>query len=339
MPPQNCWESKKCGREPGGAHAHELGVCPAATETRVNGVHGGKNGGRTCWMIAGTMCTGEVIGTYAAKMASCQACDFYQQVQRAILEADPGRPEQAARILNLVLERTVTLEREGEQRQKAEEALRVANTKLNLLSSITRHDMLNKLHSIGLLLEVHCQNCSGDAAAKESLKTIGMQLQSLEEMIWFTSDYQDLGVQAPAWHSVPVVISGIRGWVHGIPIELDPSLTGFEVYADPLLSKVFYNLADNAIRHGCGVTRIQVLGKERPEGLVISWEDDGIGISLSEKERIFSKGHGKHTGLGLFLVREILSITGITIRETGVPGTGARFEMVVPAGSYRRAVA
>jgi signal transduction histidine kinase len=231
----------------------------------------------------------------------------------------------------------VALEREIEQRQKAEESLRVANTKLNLLSSITRHDMLNKLHSIGLLLELLNQKCSGDSGAGDSFAAIGTQLQSLEEMIWFTSDYQDLGVQAPAWHFIPQVIAGIRGWVQGVPIELDPGLDQYEIYADPLLSKVFYNLADNAVRHGGRVTRIRVYGKERPEGLVIFWEDDGVGVSLTEKERIFSKGHGKHTGLGLFLVREILSITGISIRETGVPGTGARFEMVVPIGTYRRA--
>jgi len=336
MPQQNCWEFKKCGREPGGAHVQEFGACPAATETRVDGVNGGKNGGRTCWAIAGTMCSGRVQGTYAAKMSSCQSCEFYKSVQRAIMEADPTRPEQASRILNLVLERTVVLEREIEQRQRAEESLRVANTKLNLLSSITRHDMLNKLHSIGLQMELLTRKCSGEDGTRDSLAAIGTQLQSLEEMIWFSSDYQDLGVQAPAWHSVPVVIAGIRGWVHGVPLELDPGLDTFEIYADPLLSKVFYNLADNAVRHGERVTRIRVYGKEQPEGLTIFWEDDGVGVSLTEKERIFSKGHGKHTGLGLFLVREILSITGISIRETGMPGTGARFEMLVPAGSYRR---
>jgi signal transduction histidine kinase len=333
---QNCWEMKKCGREPGGAHVQEFGACPATTEQRVDGVNGGKNGGRTCWAIAGTMCSGTVQGTYAAKMATCQSCEFFKSVQRAIMEADPTRPEQASRILNLVLERTVALEREIGQRQKAEESLRVANTKLNLLSSITRHDMLNKLHSIGLLLELLTRKCSGEGGAGDSLAAIGTQLQSLEEMIWFTSDYQDLGVQAPAWHSVPHVIAGIRGWVQGVPLELDPGLDKYEVYADPLLSKVFYNLADNAVRHGGRVTRIRVFGEEQPGRLVIFWEDDGIGVSLTDKERIFSKGYGKHTGLGLFLVREILSITGISIRETGVPGTGARFEMIVPEGAYRR---
>lgn len=76
----NCWEYKKCGREPGGAKAAELGVCPSATEARVDGVNCGKNGGRTCWMVAGTLCGGEVQGTYANKFMNCMKCDFYHSV-------------------------------------------------------------------------------------------------------------------------------------------------------------------------------------------------------------------------------------------------------------------
>jgi|GEM_PF-1742824 len=336
MPEENCWEFMHCGREVGGAHVPESGVCPAATETRVDGVNGGKNGGRTCWAIAGTLCTGTVQGIHATTMTNCQSCAFYKRVQQAIMEADPTRPEQASRILTLVLGRTVALEREIEQRQKAEESLRQANTKLNLLSSITRHDMLNKLHSVGLQMELLALKCSGEGGVGESLAAIRTELRSLEDMIWFTSDYQDLGVQAPAWYAVPLVITEIRGWVQGVAIEPDPDLAGYEIYADPLLSKVFYNLADNAVRHGERVTRIRVYGNEQPEGLVVVWEDDGVGVALADKERIFAKGYGKHTGLGLFLVREILSITGISIRENGVPGSGARFEMVVPEGTYRR---
>ena len=77
---QNCWQFKKCGREPGGAKAMELGVCPATIETRVNGVNSGKNGGRACWALTGTLCGGKVQGTFAVKLANCLACDFYQLV-------------------------------------------------------------------------------------------------------------------------------------------------------------------------------------------------------------------------------------------------------------------
>ena len=77
---KNCWEHKKCGREPGGREAESHGVCPAAVEKRLDGVHGGKNAGRSCWIIAGTLCGGEVQGTFARKYASCEKCDFYRSV-------------------------------------------------------------------------------------------------------------------------------------------------------------------------------------------------------------------------------------------------------------------
>lgn len=77
---QNCWEFKGCGREPGGSKIQELGVCPAASEKRADGTHGGTNGGRACWAVAGTLCGGQVQGTFAAKMGNCLRCSFYQHV-------------------------------------------------------------------------------------------------------------------------------------------------------------------------------------------------------------------------------------------------------------------
>jgi hypothetical protein len=78
---KNCWEFKRCGREPGGENAAAIGVCPASTNTKLDGVHDGKNAGRTCWVIAGTMCNGEVQGFFAQKYNDCRICDFYQKVK------------------------------------------------------------------------------------------------------------------------------------------------------------------------------------------------------------------------------------------------------------------
>lgn len=78
---QNCWEFKKCGREEDGINVAELGVCPASVETRLNGEHGGKNAGRTCWAIAGTFCGDRVQGTFAEKQGTCLSCDFYKLVR------------------------------------------------------------------------------------------------------------------------------------------------------------------------------------------------------------------------------------------------------------------
>jgi len=80
---QNCWEFKKCGRQPGGARAAELGVCAASTEAKANGLNGGRNGGRICWALAGTLCGGKVQGTYAHKLANCLECEFYRLVHAA----------------------------------------------------------------------------------------------------------------------------------------------------------------------------------------------------------------------------------------------------------------
>ncbi len=81
MKKRNCWEFKQCGREQGGKKAGELGVCPASTDGRLEGVHGGKKAGRACWVLAGTLCGGKPQGTYANKYKSCQLCDFYHEVK------------------------------------------------------------------------------------------------------------------------------------------------------------------------------------------------------------------------------------------------------------------
>jgi hypothetical protein len=77
----NCWEFMKCGREPGGAKVKELGECPVAKESRLDGVHEGKNAGRACWVVAGSMCEGTVQGTFALKYKDCSLCEFYQKVK------------------------------------------------------------------------------------------------------------------------------------------------------------------------------------------------------------------------------------------------------------------
>jgi hypothetical protein len=79
---QNCWEAKNCGRQPGGVNVPTLGICPAAVEARLDGIHGGKNAGRACWVVAGTLCKGQVQGTFAQKFQNCEICDFYAGVKK-----------------------------------------------------------------------------------------------------------------------------------------------------------------------------------------------------------------------------------------------------------------
>ncbi len=83
----NCWEHKKCGRWPGGPKAEDLGICPVTTYADLNGIHGGKNAGRACWVIAGSLCGGKIQGTYAMKLLNCWRCEFMNSVKQ---EEDPS---------------------------------------------------------------------------------------------------------------------------------------------------------------------------------------------------------------------------------------------------------
>jgi signal transduction histidine kinase len=102
-----------------------------------------------------------------------------------------------------------------------------------------------------------------------------------------------------------------------------------------MLKKVFFDLLDNTLRHGERVSEIRVSFRETTDNLIIVWEDNGVGIREEEKDQIFDRGFGKNTGFGLFLVREILSLTDISILENGIPGEGARFEMTVQKGMFQ----
>ncbi|MEI7858101.1 MAG: ATP-binding protein, partial [Methanomicrobiales archaeon] len=126
-----------------------------------------------------------------------------------------------------------------------------------------------------------------------------------------------------------------RGYESRVPVKLSGTCRSTEILADSMLERVFFNLFDNSVRHGGRVTGITVRCEREPDEILVIVEDNGTGVPASDKEKIFGRGFGKNTGLGLFLVREILSITGITIKETGVYGKGARFEITVPKGMYR----
>ncbi len=158
---------------------------------------------------------------------------------------------------------------------------------------------------------------------------------AIRSQILFTRDYQNIGVNSPQWHNVPETVSLALASIDLHSILVDVRIPPVEIYADPLLEKVFYNLIDNSIRHGERVSKMDFSCRESEKGLIIIYRDNGVGISAEDKGKLFQKGFGKNTGLGLFLSREILSITGLTIRENGEPGKGACFEMTVPSGGYR----
>lgn len=216
-------------------------------------------------------------------------------------------------------------------RRRIEDALRLANRQLGLLTGITRHDIQNKIMVILGYLKIAEMESPGPFLM-ELIRKIETATGSIRSQIEFTRIYQDLGVLEPRW----VELDTILPQPQILPtVSLTADVGGISLYADAMLEKVFSNLLDNSFRHGKRVTEIRVSSRMSGEDLVVTWEDNGIGIPDDEKERIFDPGFGKNTGLGMYLAREILSLTGITIRETGEAGKGARFEITAPKGHYR----
>lgn len=214
------------------------------------------------------------------------------------------------------------------------EALGLANRKLNLLNNIIRHDILNTL--AGLLgLEDMALDSTRDPVITDLLQDIQKSTRKIQQQINFTKEYQDIGTAAPVWQNIRNVL--LRADYHpaNLIVEIPEHLGNLEIYADPLLEKVFYNLIENAVRHAGNLTRIRFLAERTPDGITLICEDDGNGVPNDDKEQIFEPGFGKNTGQGLALAREILAITGITIRETGILHQGARFEIKIGDQAYR----
>lgn len=217
----------------------------------------------------------------------------------------------------------------------AEDAILEANNKLNLLSSITRHDILNQLTAL-LMLEEFLKEDITEEQPSTYVDAIIDVTNKIEEQIQFTRDYQDLGQIKPAWQNLRMVADQAVRQSLSCNIRTDIDVDGIFVYADLMLEKVFQNLYDNTIRHGKTATQIRVSFRNDDSVGIITIADDGIGVHRDMKQKIFDRYTGSNTGLGLFLVSEILAITGIRIQENGVPGKGCSFEISIPEGKWRR---
>jgi PAS domain S-box-containing protein len=229
----------------------------------------------------------------------------------------------------------ISVVRDITERKQAEEALHKANQKLTILSSITRHDINNQLLTLnGFVTLLHKK--IPDPSFENYFSNITKASSQITAMIKFTKEYEKIGLHAPVWQNLHTLVhnAGTGATLGQVTLNNDlPANT--EVFTDPLIVKVFFNLIDNALRHGSRITTIRFSSEARDRDLIIICEDDGAGIAMPEKEKIFERGFGKNTGFGLAISRDILDITGITIRETGEPGRGARFEITVPQGMWR----
>jgi len=218
---------------------------------------------------------------------------------------------------------------------KTQEALHEANQKVRLLTGLTRHDIFNEL---SVIMGYHDLIAETEDLA-EIREYVSKAKKTCEQIIAttsFTREYEDFGTAESRWQNIRRIIESAQDEVNTDDITIINDIPeNCEVYADPVIRKVFTTLLENAIRHGETITKIHFFCTREKNQLIITCQDDGVGIPGEEKICIFGQSYGKHTGIGLFLAKEILSITGLSIRECGEPGKGARFEIIVPENEFR----
>jgi len=224
--------------------------------------------------------------------------------------------------------------RDVTERKTAEDALILAKKKLGLLNTVTFQDIQNAIFSLNGYFQLQQQHPL-DETLQEYLNKEMDILGTISDSLKFAGQYQNLGQGPPCWQNVH------HAFLYGIS-HLDLSkysrtirLEGLELFADPMLENVFFTLTENVVMYAKTSTELSLTYQEDPEGLVLIFSDNGPGIVPKMKEKIFERHYERKRGIGLFLAREILSITGITIHETGEPGAGARFEIRIPKGGYR----
>jgi PAS domain S-box-containing protein len=221
------------------------------------------------------------------------------------------------------------------ERKRSDERIRLANRKLALMSDVTYQDIQNKVTALRGYVEFS-RNAASENDRLTLIEKETATLETIHALIKKTKDYQQMGVDQSRWILLEQTIQqqmSLQSPKRNVSLKVD--LGGLEIYSDPLIDRVFYNLIHNALQYGEKLTRISFCCHETSDGLLLICEDDGIGIPLEQKSLIFERIVGGVGTFGLFFVREFLTISGMTIAETGNPGTGARFEIAVPKGVYR----
>ncbi|MCK9579904.1 MAG: PAS domain S-box protein [Methanoregula sp.] len=212
-------------------------------------------------------------------------------------------------------------------------ALENTSNRLNTLSGILRHDLSRKLAVLYGHLRLGVMKFNDPdvitfiVGIKESANGIMRQIETSRE-------YRDIGATPPAWVPVQEAFGAAVGRIDIGRVVFHAWTERLEVFSDPHLPTVFYHILHNSFKAETGATKIIATYHIRPEGCAIIIEDNGTGIPEMQKAALFIQREDSY-GRGLFLAHEIISITGMTIRETGIYGKGARFEIIIPSEGYR----
>ena len=200
----------------------------------------------------------------SGNMVICSAIDITarklaeQVIERARDDLERRVDERTAELMRVNRELTAEIE----ERKRFEAAIRLANHKINTLTGITRHDILNQITAVVMYLSL-IQESMTDPVVTAYLEKIGNVTSMIQKQIQFTSDYQSIGASEPRWHNVSAEIGEAAATVDHKDVMIDWKVDDLEIFADSGFPKVFLKLIENAVIHGKHATLIRSLPGDR----------------------------------------------------------------------------
>ncbi len=233
------------------------------------------------------------------------------------------------------------------QLKKAEDDLKESlhkldtmNEKLRVVGGLTRHDVRNKLSTITGNAYLLKKQLAGNSEALDKLGDMEKAVQQTVKIFDFAKAYEMLGAEELVYNDVEKTVNeAISLFASRNNVKVINDCHGLTILADSLLRQLFYNLIDNSLKYGQKTARIRVYYKKTgQDSLKLVYEDDGIGIPVAEKPKLFKEGYstGGSTGYGLYLIGKMMEVYGWKIQETGTPGKGAQFTITIPKTNQTR---
>jgi len=257
---------------------------------------------------------------------------YYPELQERLIELETSNAN-----LKEVIEELQCKEEELnhnlEELKQVQDALAMARNKLSIINTLTFQDIQNSLFSLHGYLTLINETLSDEKNSDFMEKSL-YQVKKIGKSLQITKHYQDMGIHPPKWHKLMEIFVFAISHLDLSKFKRNIYIENLFIYADPLFEEVLYYIMENIQDHSINATEYSLYFEKNKSGITLFIEDNGIGIEDSMKEKIFNREYHSMNGMGLFFVREILSITGIKICESGIFKKGARFELIIPEGRY-----
>ncbi len=228
----------------------------------------------------------------------------------------------------------IAISRDISRRKREDRALRIVNQKLQLMNIVAWHDIQNKVTGLRGYVELS-KDLVTDETMKKFIRSEEEVLKVIHQQLQYTKEYQEMGIHPQEWINLGQILHMIISLAKLGSIRMVIDVGDLEIFCDPVITKVFSHLIDNTKMHGVKATSIHISCCETADGLTLVYEDDGVGIPDEQKKELFLRNVGTTSGFSLFFIHDLLEVSEMSIKETGIPGEGVRFEIGIPRGLYR----